>query len=199
MSKKQGYKSTNATTKFQAACVAEIRENRATTNKENKITATAFTGAIAKKQAAIKSLREILASIKNKMETWEPRTPPRQRRRKEVETPPRQPRRHYKLESDMKPESPPNRTQEAYKQKQKKKRVNQKSRNVAAKKAATVPTARATEISGDKFERGGEYKPVMKFRKDMDQKIKWEFLRLRETYHVTGTEVAKADRVKSIK
>ena len=39
----------------------------------------------------------------------------------------------------------------------------------------------------------------MEFRKDMDRKIKSEFLRLRGVYHATGTKVAKADRVKSIK
>ena len=34
--KKQGYKSTNVATKFQVACVAMIRMNRALTNEENK-------------------------------------------------------------------------------------------------------------------------------------------------------------------
>ena len=93
-SKKQGYKSTNASTEFQAACVAEIQQNRAATNEENKVMATAFTGAIAEQQAKIKSLRKILASIENKMTTREPRTPPRQRRQEEV-TPPQRERRHY--------------------------------------------------------------------------------------------------------
>ena len=46
-SKKQGYESTNAATEFQAVCVAEIRENRVTTNKENKVIVMVFTGAIA--------------------------------------------------------------------------------------------------------------------------------------------------------
>merc|ERR1712153_231296 len=59
-SKKQGYKSTNASTEFQATCVAEIQQNRAATDEENKVMATAFTGAIAEQQAEIKSLREIL-------------------------------------------------------------------------------------------------------------------------------------------
>ena len=45
-SKKQGYESTNTATKFQAVCVAEIRENRATTDKENIIKVTTFTGEI---------------------------------------------------------------------------------------------------------------------------------------------------------
>ena len=65
-SKKQGYESTNASTEFQAACVAEIQQNRAATDEENKVMATAFTGAITEQQAKIKSLREILASIEKK-------------------------------------------------------------------------------------------------------------------------------------
>ena len=97
------------------------------------------------------------------------------------------------------PESPPNRTQEAYEQKRKKKAANRKSRQASARKAAKKPTARATASSGGKFERGGEYKPGMKFRKDMDWKTKSEFLRMRGQYHAMGTKAAKANRVQSIK
>jgi hypothetical protein len=113
-SKKKGYKSTNAATKFQAACVAKIQQNRAATDKENKVMVTVFTGAIAEQQAEIKSLREILASIKNKMTDREPRTPPRQRRQEEV-TPLQRSRQHCELDSETEPESPPDRTQEVYK------------------------------------------------------------------------------------
>ena len=74
-----------------------------------------------------------------------------------------------------------------------------KSRQAAAKKATKKPTARATASSGRIFERGGEYKPGMKFKKNMDRKTKSEFLRLRGVYHATGTKEAKADRVKSTK
>ena len=55
--------------------VAKIKENRATTDKGNKIMVMAFTGAIAEQQVEIKSLREIPASIKTNMTTQEPRTP----------------------------------------------------------------------------------------------------------------------------
>ena len=106
-SKKQGYESTNASAEFQAACVAEIQQNRAATDKENKVMATAFTGAIAEQQVEIKSLREILVSIENKMTTREPRTSPRQRRREEG-TPPRRERRHYESDSEMEQELPSN-------------------------------------------------------------------------------------------
>ena len=121
------YESTDASTKFQAACVAEIQQNRATSDEENKIMATAFTGAITEQQEQIKSLREILASIENKMTNREPRTPPRQCRQEEV-TPPQRERRHYKSDSETEPESPPDRTQEAYKQKRKKKAADQKKK-----------------------------------------------------------------------
>ena len=77
-SKKQGYKSRHGVTKFQAMYVTEIKENRAATNKENKIMATVFNGVIAEQQADIKSLRGIMASIKNKMASREQRTPPQQ-------------------------------------------------------------------------------------------------------------------------
>ena len=112
-SKIQGYKSTNASTEFQAACVVEIQQNRAATDEENKVMVTAFTGAISEQQAEIKSLCEILASIENKMTIREPRTPPQQRRQEEV-TPPQREQRHYESDSETEPESPPDRTQEAY-------------------------------------------------------------------------------------
>ena len=73
------------------------------------------------------------------------------------------------------------------------------SRKASAKKAARKPNTRTATSSGGTFERGGEYKPGMKFRNDMDWKTKSEYLRLRGAYYVTGTKVMKADRVKSIK
>ena len=89
--------------------------------------------------------------------------------------------------------------QEVYKQKRKKKAADCKIRQATTRKAARKPTARATESSDGQFERGGEYKPGMEFRKDMDQKTKSEFLRLRGAYHATGTKAAKANIVKSTK
>ena len=127
-SKKQGYESTNASTEFQAACVAKIRQNRVAADKENKVMTTAFNGAIAEQQAEIKSLREILASIKNKMPNREPRTAPRQSQQEEV-TPPRRERQHYESDSEAKPELPPDQTQEAYKQKQKKRAADQRKKS----------------------------------------------------------------------
>ena len=44
--KKQGYASTNVSTKFQAACVAKIQQNRATSNEENTVMEKTFIGAI---------------------------------------------------------------------------------------------------------------------------------------------------------
>jgi hypothetical protein len=87
--------------------------------------------------------------------------------------------------------------QEAYVQKWKKKKANQKSRQAAAGKAARKPNMGTVASSGGTFERGGEYKPGIKFRKDMDRKTKSEFLRLRGAYHTTGTKEVKVDRVKS--
>ena len=97
------------------------------------------------------------------------------------------------------PESPPNRTQEAYEQKRKKKAANRKSRQASARKAAKKPTARATASSGGKFERGGEYKPGIRYRKTMDRKTKSELLRTRGQYHVTDTQAAKADTIQGSK
>ena len=67
-----------------------------------------------------------------------------------------------------------------------------------ARKTAERPTVTVTASSGGKFGRGGEYKPGMKFRKDIDRKTKTEFLEMRGQYPATGTKEAKADRVKSI-
>ena len=83
-SNRQGYGSTNTVTKFQTACVAEIKGNTATANKETKVVAMTFTGAIDEQQAEIKSLRESMASTENNMTTREPRTSPHQRHREEV-------------------------------------------------------------------------------------------------------------------
>ena len=106
---KQGYKSTNTATKFQIACVAEIKANKATTEKETKVMATAFMGAISEQQAEIKSVRGILVDIKNKISTREPMLPEWQRRQGEEKTPPRRSRRHhYKSNLEMEGESPPN-------------------------------------------------------------------------------------------
>ena len=199
-SKKQGYESTNASTEFQAACVAKIQQNRTATNKENKVMATAFTGAIAEQQAEIKSLREILASIKNKMTNREPRTPPRQRQQEEV-TPLRRERRHYESDSQMEPELPPNRTQEAYEQKRKqRKATNQRKKWEKLRRTAATAKSSATTAtnSGLTSKRGGDYEPGMRFKQECDRKTKSEFLKLRGKYHATGTKAAKADRVKSI-
>ena len=206
-SKKQGYESTNAATEFQAACVAEIQQNRAATDEENKVMATAFTGAIAEQQAEIKSLREILASIENKMTTRTPRTPPRQRRREEV-TPPRRERRHYESDSETEPESPPDRTQEAYdqKRKQSKKATDQRKKrekaSAAARRtasAAAKSSARPATSGGLSFKKGGDYEPGMRFNKEWDRRTKSEFLKVRGRYHATGTKAAKSDRAKSIR
>jgi hypothetical protein len=74
-SKKQGYKSTDVAAEFQAVCIAEIRENRATTNKKNKVMTMAFTGAIMEQQATIKSLCKILASIASRPRSKDATTP----------------------------------------------------------------------------------------------------------------------------
>ena len=95
---KQEYESTNASTEFQVTCVAKIQKNRAATDGENKVIATTFTGAIMEQQAGIKSLREILTGIENKMTNREPKTPPQQRRQEEV-MPPRRERRHCESDS----------------------------------------------------------------------------------------------------
>ena len=62
--------------------------------------------------------------------------------------------RHYESDLDTTPESPPNWTQEAYEQKQKKKKNDWKGRNVA-RKVVKKTTLKAPTSSGGEFERGG--------------------------------------------
>ena len=130
------------------------------------------------------------------MTNREPRTPPRQRRREEV-TPTQRAWRHYKSDSETEPESPSDRIQEAYEQKQKKKVADQKKKQEKVRKAASKSSVRMATNSGSTFKRGGQYVPGMKFRKDVDRKIMSEFLKLRGQYHTTETKAAKADRMKS--
>ena len=113
-------------------------------------------------------------------------------------TPPQRERRHYESDSETEPESPPDRTQEACKYKQKKKAADQKKKREMSRKAASKSSARTATNSGATFKRGGEYEPGMKCMKNMDRKSKSEFLKLRGQYHATGMKAAKADRVKSI-
>ena len=87
------------------------------------------------------------------------------------------------------PLSPSKRTQEAYKQKQKQRKLadqrtkREKSRRTAA---ASKFGARTMTNNGLPFKKGGE------------RKTKSEFLILRGKYHATGTKAAKAERVKTI-
>ena len=52
--KKQEYTSTNAATKLQTVCVAEIKATKVTANEDTRDTMTASVGEIAEQQAAIK-------------------------------------------------------------------------------------------------------------------------------------------------
>jgi hypothetical protein len=76
-SKKQGFESTNAVAEIQTACVNQITQNKAENSREMTAMATEFAGVINEQKEQIKSLREVLASIENKLSTKAPATPPR--------------------------------------------------------------------------------------------------------------------------
>jgi hypothetical protein len=80
-SKRQGFESTNAVAEIQTACVNQITENKAENTREMTQMATEFAGVINEQKEQIKSLREVLASIENKLSARAPATPPRRSRR----------------------------------------------------------------------------------------------------------------------
>ena len=68
-SKKQGFASANTVAEIQTACVKQLKENQHEATKEKQELrynlSTKFAGAIIEQQEENKSLRSILASIKN--------------------------------------------------------------------------------------------------------------------------------------
>jgi hypothetical protein len=170
-SKKQGFESTNAVAEIQAACENKITENKAETSREMTAMATEFVGVINEQKEQIKSLREVLASIENKLSTRVPATPPRRSRRV-----------LYESDSDTEEETPPRR-----------KRKEDKTRSQKQKKAAKKAAEAKIKKPEDKWKKSDGYNPG-----DEWSSVPWNlrpvWKKLRVEYWRTGTAAAKADK-----
>ena len=176
-SKRQGFESTNAVAEIQTACVNQITENKAENTREMTQMATEFAGVINEQKEQIKSLREVLASIENKLSARAPVTPPRRSRRVA-----------YESDSDTEEETPPRR-----------RRKENKGKSAKEKEAAKKKAAKATKSKSEgKWKTANGYKAGTDW-KSVPYNLRREYIKMRREYWATGTAAAKEDKKVELK